>query len=102
VSAYVDALDARRPLEVQYPHCDWRVLHAPGECRYCDGHPDWQAERVAERVTFTDDPRNRDLVEQFLLTGFPCGVDGWRACSGYAARGERIKVWGGNAPRPPA
>jgi len=35
------------------PHCDSTILHAPGECTYCDGHPDWQHLRVLWRVNFT-------------------------------------------------
>jgi hypothetical protein len=37
----------------QFPHCDQRILHAPGECEYCDGHPDWQALRLAWQIAFT-------------------------------------------------
>lgn len=35
------------------PHCDQKVLHAPGECKYCDQHPDWQALRVVWGIAFT-------------------------------------------------
>jgi len=35
------------------PHCDERVLHAPGECHYCDEHPDWQALRALWGIAFT-------------------------------------------------
>jgi hypothetical protein len=27
---------------ISFPHCDARVLHAPGVCQYCDARPDWQ------------------------------------------------------------
>lgn len=37
----------------QFPHCDQRILHAPGECEYCDGRPDWQAVRQAWGIAFT-------------------------------------------------
>lgn len=37
----------------QFPHCDSRVLHAPGECRFCDMHPDWQALRMHWNINFT-------------------------------------------------
>ena len=43
------ALDSIR----QFPHCDARVLHAPGECEYCDAHPEWQALRFAWAIAFT-------------------------------------------------
>lgn len=39
--------------DAQMPHCDQSVLHAPGECKYCDMHPDWQALRVIWGVSFT-------------------------------------------------
>lgn len=29
------------------------VLHAPGECEYCDRHPDWQELRHIWGVNFT-------------------------------------------------
>ncbi len=34
-------------------HCDARVLHAPGECQYCDLHPEWQELRKAWGIAFT-------------------------------------------------
>lgn len=37
----------------QFPHCDMRILHAPGECEYCDGHQEWQALRLAWGTCFT-------------------------------------------------
>jgi len=37
----------------QFPHCDARVLHAPGECQFCDMHPDWQELRVTWNINFT-------------------------------------------------
>lgn len=35
------------------PHCDQRVLHAPGECSYCDRKPDWQKVRQMWGIAFT-------------------------------------------------
>lgn len=35
------------------PHCDQAILHAPGECQYCDRHPDWQALRQLWGIAFT-------------------------------------------------
>lgn len=35
------------------PHCDQAVLHAPGECRFCDAHPAWQALRKLWGIAFT-------------------------------------------------
>ena len=35
------------------PHCDSSVLHAPGECEFCDKYTDWQAYRETARINFT-------------------------------------------------
>lgn len=35
------------------PHCDQYVLHAPGECKYCDMYPEAQQKRVADKINFT-------------------------------------------------
>lgn len=60
-----------------YPHCDWLVLHKPGECQYCDMSPDLQQFRIENNVNFTgeSDPskiscpaeRNRpvDVINQW-------------------------------------
>ena len=36
-----------------YPHCDPRVLHAPGLCKYCDQFADWQELRLAWGICFS-------------------------------------------------
>lgn len=38
---------------MQFPHCDSRILHAPGVCHYCDRRPEWQQLRVAWGIAFT-------------------------------------------------
>jgi len=38
---------------VSPPHCDELVLHAPGECRFCDQVPHLQAARQAVGVAFS-------------------------------------------------
>lgn len=53
------------------PHCDSRILHAPGECWCCDMYPDWQALREKWGIAFTG---------QLPLTGvagnqLPCPAD---------------------------
>ena len=64
----------------QFPHCDQRILHAPGECGYCDAHPDWQALRAAWGIAFTGwTPEEAEL---------PCPAD--------HARGDQHQLWGGN------
>lgn len=35
------------------PHCDSTILHAPGLCKYCDMHPDWQEYRQVAHIAFT-------------------------------------------------
>lgn len=46
------------------PHCNKYILHAPGECDFCDHFPLWQALRVMWGIAFTDyEPEG---------TEFPC------------------------------
>lgn len=67
----------------QFPHCDQRVLHAPGECKYCDAHPLWQELRQAWGIAFTGYlPEDKEL---------PCPSDNARGLNG-------AHVWGGNRP----
>lgn len=48
----------------QFPHCDSKVLHAPGECQYCDKHPEWQQLRQVWGVAFTGyDYENDELPD---------------------------------------
>lgn len=67
----------------QFPHCDQRILHAPGECEYCDHHAEWQALRVAWGIAFTGyEPEGLELP-----------------CPATKARGESIlNKWPGNIP----
>lgn len=44
-----NVLDSR----ASHPHCDQRVLHAPGECVYCDKYPDHQELRSVWGLNFT-------------------------------------------------
>jgi hypothetical protein len=69
----------------QFPHCDSRVLHAPGECEFCDHHADWQELRVAWGIAFTGwEPEGNEL---------PCPSQQARSL-------ETINKWNGNVPRP--
>ena len=62
------------------PHCDSNVLHAPGECQYCDMYPEWQELRILMKVNFTgEDLPGRE----------PCPSERMRALS-------TIEQWGGN------
>lgn len=68
----------------QFPHCDQRILHAPGECEFCDLHPDWQLLRQLWGICFTGyEPEGAEL---------PCPAD--------HARGDKHKLWGGNTAQP--
>jgi hypothetical protein len=65
------------------PHCDQDVLHAPGECEYCDKNPGWQLLRKLWGVAFTGHPpANGEL---------PCPSDHRRGTG-------QAHVWGGNRP----
>ncbi len=66
----------------QFPHCDQRVLHRPGECEFCDMHPDWQSERTRKDVNFTGS----------TIDTHPCPADEARGLAG-------AHVWGGNTPK---
>jgi hypothetical protein len=60
-----------------FPHCDQRILHGPGECRYCDANKEWQALRLAWGIAFTGwEPEYKEL---------PCPAD--------YARGDAHKLW---------
>lgn len=67
------------------PHCDASVVHAPGECRYCDDRPDLQAIRDAWGIAYTGHAPADHQV--------PCPSDARRG-QGQAHR------WTGNAPMP--
>ncbi len=62
------------------PHCDPSVLHAPGECEYCDRHKGWQEYRRLARINFTGH-NEPDLA--------PCPSTFFRPA-------ELVGRWGGN------
>jgi hypothetical protein len=65
------------------PHCDQQVLHAPGECKYCDDYQDWQELRKLWRIAFTGHrPEGREMS---------CPSDFNRGLGASA-------VWPGNTP----
>jgi hypothetical protein len=74
----------KRAIE-QYPHCDSRVLHAPGECEYCDEHADWQELRQTWGINFTGHHDPAKLI---------CPAQRERPL-------DSIHAWGGNAPETP-
>lgn len=65
------------------PHCDSSILHAPGECEYCDKYPDWQHYRQVARIAFSGP---QDLGTEDLA---PCP-------STYFRSPEVRDIWGGN------
>lgn len=110
----------------QFPHCDQRILHAPGECEYCDGHPEWQALREAWGIAYTGHAPRVTLPECGKTGSWAVG-DTWKCrqaaghdegdnptvhspaaeweampCPADAARpqgaGNDHRRWGGNKP----
>jgi hypothetical protein len=71
---------------IMYPHRDSRVLHAPGECEYCDLHPELQEARLRGRIAFSGHPAPDN--------GFPCPAD---AAVEAGERGDYNR-WPGNTP----
>lgn len=54
------------------PHCDQRILHAPGQCWACDLYPDWQALRELWGICFSgQSPMQGGLAWKQL----PCPAD---------------------------
>lgn len=66
-----------------FPHCDPRILHAPGECIYCDTQKDWQYLRNVWGIAFTGYTPEGDEL--------PCPAD--------YARGDSHKLWHGNVAK---
>ena len=69
----------------QFPHCDQRILHAPGECVYCDKHPEWQQLRQVWGITFT---------------GYEPESEKETLCPAMKARPEAYNKWSGNVAKP--
>lgn len=73
---------------MKFPHCDSRILHAPGECKYCDKYPDWQTLRVTWKIAFTGHPPQ--LGETMCPTDLAVL---------FGERGD-YNEWGGNVAKP--
>lgn len=69
-----------------FPHCDARILHSPGECEHCDGHPDWQRLRAVWGIAYTGHDPDPELQE------LPCPADFRRPPGGESDH----RRWGGN------
>ncbi len=76
------------PNRAAMPHCDQRILHAPGECVYCDGYPDWQELRRMWGIDFTGHHTPGKL---------PCPADYHRP----AGSPSDHRTWDGNVARKP-
>jgi hypothetical protein len=74
----------------QFPHCDARILHAPGECRFCDDCPMWQELREAWGIAFTG--HSDEITGQHPV--LPCPAD---FAPRPATPGDH-RLWGGNRP----
>lgn len=83
VDVNVEEISVGRP-----PHCDSRILHAPGACVYCDARPDLQRARVAMAICFTGEP-----VDAWHG---PCPADFHRPPDSPADH----RRWDGNIARP--
>lgn len=64
------------------PHCDQRILHAPGVCDACDEFPTLQKARMMWEINFTGETGDE------AKTKTPCLAD--------AARGDSHQNWRGN------
>lgn len=77
----------------QFPHCDARILHAPGECEFCDECPEWQELRKVWMVAFTG---HEPTTSDHAGTQVPCPADFNRPA--YSASDH--SRWGGNVASP--
>jgi hypothetical protein len=72
----------------QYPHCDASVLHAPGICEYCDGHPDWQELRETWGIAFTGKPEAGKLPDPASLKRPEETINMWHGNRAYKEETE--------------
>lgn len=74
----------------QFPHCDQRILHKPGECEYCDKHPEWQELRKVWGIAFTGHSGETTETE-YGSKMLPCPAEFNRGM-------KSINSWYGNVP----
>jgi hypothetical protein len=80
------------------PHCNVQVIHAPGECYYCDTYaPDQQSARIASNTPFTPNEANgwEGNVAQkspFIACGTSKATSGWY-CSGEMGHDGPCAAW---------
>ncbi len=68
----------------QFPHCDPRILHAPGKCQFCDKEPEWQAMRIILNINFTGEHDGDKIVDPAT----------------HARSYDLLNAWSGNKARP--
>lgn len=78
----------------QFPHCDSYILHAPGECEFCDSNPEWQALRIAWGIAFTGHSARLRPPKEFGRSDpvLPCPADLTRPPNSSSDH----RRWGGN------
>lgn len=79
-------------LHMQYPHCEARILHAPGECKYCDQHSDWQQLRVTWGIAFsghepTEEQPIADPADLAVMKGERGDYNQWHGNRAYYSDG---------------
>lgn len=70
------------------PHCDQRILHAPGECKYCDDFDEWQEARELWGIAYTGHTPTDGQI--------PCPADVARPPGSESDH----RRWGGNVAKP--
>lgn len=59
------------------PHCDARILHAPGKCHHCDLFADFQQYRLLSEINFTGENDLRKSPCPSLWTRTAAQRDAW-------------------------
>jgi hypothetical protein len=80
-------------MDLQFPHCDAKVLHAPGECVYCDRRPEWQELRKAWGIAFTG---QKNATRKAWVDGELKDVPALTCPSEIDRPLETINAWPGN------
>jgi hypothetical protein len=80
--------------EAPFPHCDQRVLHAPGSCQYCDAYPKYQELRVAWGINFTGIMNQHLANDVVVMFGPYAGTKITVGGEAYLTMSEReLKGW---------
>lgn len=88
-------MSEQRTERAAMPHCDARILHAPGECGHCDRYPDWQELRRMWGIAFTGHRPQRAAYG--TGTELPCPADHNRPPGSHSDH----RQWGGNVAATP-